>query len=36
MYTFCLKLKIRPTMLYEDVKVVCKVISSLVKKNAAC
>ena len=34
MYTFCLKLS--PTMLYEDVKVVCKVIRSLVKQNVVC
>ena len=32
MYTFCLKLKI----LYEDVKVICKVMRSLVKQNVVC
>ena len=32
MYTFCLKLKI----LYEDVKVICKVMCSLVKQNVVC
>ena len=35
MYTFCLQLK-RPTMLYEDVKVICKVMCSLVKQNVVC
>ena len=32
---FALNLK-RPTMLYEDVKVVCKVIWSLVNQNVVC
>ena len=32
---FALTLK-NPTMLYEDVKMVCKVISSLVKQNIVC
>ena len=36
MYTFCLKLKKANAMLYEDVKVACKVICSLVKQNVAC
>ena len=34
MYTFALNSK-RPTMLYEDVKVICKVMCSLDKQNAA-
>ena len=32
---FALNLK-RPTMLYEDVKAICKVICSLVKQNVVC
>ena len=35
MNTFCLKLK-EPIMLYEDVKVICKVMCGLVKQNVAC
>ena len=35
MYTFCLKLK-GPVMLYEDVKVIFKVMCSLVKQNVVC
>ena len=35
MHTFCLKLK-KTAMLYEEVKVICKVMCSLVKQNAAC
>ena len=36
MYTFCLKLKKRPTVLHEDVKVICKVMCSFVIKNVVC
>ena len=35
MYTFCLKFK-RSTVLYEDVKVICEVMCSLVKQNFVC
>ena len=35
MYTFCLKLK-KPTMLYEDVKVIFMAMCSLVKQNLVC
>ena len=33
MYIFCLKLKKRPAMLYEDVKLTFKFMCSLVKQN---
>ena len=34
-YTFCFKVK-KTTILYEDVKVICKVICNLVKQNFVC
>ena len=38
MYTFCLKFKKAKNVsyIYEDVKVVCKVMCSLVKQNVVC
>ena len=36
MYTFCLKLEKANNVIYEDVKMICKVMCSYAKQNFVC